>query len=100
MDTEYGSQPNMDNMRRTMTARGPNAPLFTKRNAQLDMLSMFPSAFTMVSILLYTVPVWIVISVGQASAVNYFNSNWFYVIIIIPGVTMVVHVIHERKKAP
>jgi len=82
--------------------RGAPAGLEEVENpdGHIDMLKMFPSAFTMVGAMLFSVPTWIVLTIGRNPAVSYFQSNYYYVVLVIPVVTIIVHVIHVRKGVP
>mmetsp|Transcript_81015 Transcript_81015/g.188217 ORF Transcript_81015/g.188217 Transcript_81015/m.188217 type:complete len:280 (-) Transcript_81015:204-1043(-) len=71
-----------------------------KNDGDIDMLKMFPSAFTMIGALLFSVPMWIVLTIGRNPAVAYFQSNSFYSVLIIPVITILVHLVHVRKGVP
>mmetsp|Transcript_47732 Transcript_47732/g.147460 ORF Transcript_47732/g.147460 Transcript_47732/m.147460 type:complete len:282 (+) Transcript_47732:136-981(+) len=69
-------------------------------DADINMLKMFPAAFTMICALLFSVPMWIVLTIGHTTAIAYFQTNWYYVVVIIPAITCCVHYVHVRRGVP
>jgi len=71
-----------------------------KPDGEIDMLKMFPAAFTMVGALLFSVPTWIVLTIGHNPAVSYFQSESYFMVLVIPFITLLVHLVHVRKGVP
>eukprot|EP00411_Alexandrium_monilatum_P091637 CAMPEP_0175762370 /NCGR_PEP_ID=MMETSP0097-20121207/67163_1 /TAXON_ID=311494 /ORGANISM="Alexandrium monilatum, Strain CCMP3105" /LENGTH=274 /DNA_ID=CAMNT_0017072019 /DNA_START=12 /DNA_END=832 /DNA_ORIENTATION=+ len=69
-------------------------------DGEIDLIKMFPAAFTMICLLLFVVPMWIVLSIGHLPAVAYFQNRFYYSVVVIPAITILVHIIHVRRGVP
>jgi hypothetical protein len=71
-----------------------------KKHEGIDLLRMFPAAFTMVCFLVYLVPAWLILTAARTPALSYFASNGAYVVIAVPLIILLVHFIHLRSGNP
>jgi len=71
-----------------------------KPTSGINLLAVFPAAFTMVCSLLFILPLYTVISVANEPVVKYFSAQVSWVLLIIPVIIAVTHIIHVRTKVP
>eukprot|EP00747_Dinoflagellata_sp_TGD_P162028 gnl/TRDRNA2_/TRDRNA2_179175_c0_seq1.p1 gnl/TRDRNA2_/TRDRNA2_179175_c0~~gnl/TRDRNA2_/TRDRNA2_179175_c0_seq1.p1 ORF type:complete len:280 (+),score=58.24 gnl/TRDRNA2_/TRDRNA2_179175_c0_seq1:43-882(+) len=64
------------------------------------MLTLFPAMFTMICLMLFLVPSYIVLSIAYSKVVEYWMGKWFYVTYVIPFIIAGTHYIHVKKRAP
>lgn len=64
------------------------------------LTTLFPAMFTMLTMMLFSAPAYVVLSVGHSKVVAYWMSRFFYAVYIIPVIILVTHFHHKRKNGP
>lgn len=58
---------------------------------------MFPAAFTLLSMLLFLVPTYLIVHSAKHPVVKYWHGGWYIFLIIIPAIIVVVHFQHIKN---
>lgn len=74
--------------------------VYRKHYEGIDLLKMFPPAFTMVCCLVFLVPTWLIMMVARDPALSYFSSSWSLIVLVIPIVILSVHYVHMQRGIP
>lgn len=74
--------------------------IMPKKTDGIDLIRMFPAAFTMVCFVIFLVPVWLILTVAENQALSYFSSRWAYVVLAAPVIILLVHLVHLRQGVP
>jgi hypothetical protein len=67
------------------------------REMKLMVSRMFPAAFTMLSMLLFLVPTYLIVHAAKHPVVKYWHGDWYTFLIIVPIIITVVHIQHTRR---
>jgi hypothetical protein len=67
------------------------------KEGKIMLRKIFPAAFTLISLCLFMVPVYLAVYSARHPAVRYFHGQWYYMLIIIPIIILVVHFYHIRN---
>lgn len=71
-----------------------------KTGDHMDVLAMFPAAFTLTALLLFGMPTYLVMENDLFLAVRYWSSGWVYLVLFIPAVIVLSHIIHVSRGVP
>lgn len=67
---------------------------------RIDMMKMFPPAFTMACALLFMVPTYMVIYISRSPVITYFSNQSYWILLVIPVIIAASHYVHVRGGVP
>lgn len=67
---------------------------------RLDLLSMFPTAYTIFVFAVFITPIWQICHIGHDSNVQYWVGPWCHIAAVLPMFFVAAHVVHLKKKVP
>jgi len=66
----------------------------------IDVVAMFPNAFTLLTLLLFGMPTYLIMENALFAAVRYWSSGWVWMTLAIPVVIVLAHVVHSSGGVP
>jgi len=73
---------------------------YVKTGENIDVLAMFPNAFTLLTLLLFAMPCYLLMENALFGAVRYWSSSWVWLVPIIPVIIICSHVVHVSSGLP